>query len=289
MNLYQKTIQRLIKKIPPDIVDISKPRPRGRRPTQAFSAFLTNREQGNWAENLMQSLINKSTDLKAVKYGRTDNIIAGDPKFPEFYESYQDELDNIGKKPDLLLFPPRIYSPSWKLDISQKTDEELEKIVKKAKAGLEIRSSAFLVSQYEKFMTSKHDGKSTRSFLSFTPKVEDLLVIYKWIMNFGVKHFYIQVFFDRVYAIAFKRIIEILANPKNRNKIYTLEKNAKNQFKSTLHLNLNNGVLLVENMRPPQHSSRVKELSRGRLLYYVKFKNGKGTLNTENLLSELDR
>ncbi len=284
---YLQVISKLFSQIPSEIIDISKPRTKSRPPTQAFSEFLTNREQGDWAELLVQSLINKNIpQLRAIKYGRSDDIIAGDPEFPSFYEAYQEELDTLGKKPDLLVFDIQNYQDEWGMDISTKTKEELDCITKTAKAGLEIRSSAFLVSKYEKYV-SNNKNKS-RNFLSFTPKAEDLLVIYKWIKNFGVKHFYIQVFFDRIYMISFKKILEIITDPSNKNKLYTLERNAKNQFKSTIHIDVNQGVLLSEYISPPKHYSEVKELARGRLLYYVKFKGGDAKFDVKKFLEELE-
>jgi hypothetical protein len=285
---YQQKISELFSRIPSEIIDITKPRVRSRPPTQAFSEFLTNREQGDWAEVLVQSLINENIpQLRAIKYGKSDDIIAGDPAFPQFYEAYQNELDSIGKKPDVLVFDSGAYKSEWGLDISRKANQELDSIAKSAKAGLEIRSSAFLVSKYEKHIANS-EGKS-RNFLSFTPKAEDLLVIYKWITNFGVPHFYVQVFFDRIYMISFQRILEIITEPANKNVLYTLEKNAKNQFKSTIHIDVNQGVLLAKDIIPPEHMSEVKELSRGRLLYYVKFKGGKAALDVKRFLAELER
>ena len=77
----------------------------GRPPTMANSEFLTNKEQGDWAEQVVFAAINEnSPDYCAVKYGRSDSRAAGDPGFDEFYQTYQDELNNIGKRPDLLIF-----------------------------------------------------------------------------------------------------------------------------------------------------------------------------------------
>ncbi len=284
---YQQKISNLFSRIPSEIIDITKPRLRSRPPTQAFSEFLTNREQGDWAESLVQTLINENIpQVKAVKYGKSDDIIAGDPSFPQFYEAYQDELDTIGKKPDVLVFDREVYKSGWGLDISRKANDELDSIAKSAKAGLEIRSSAFLVSKYEEHI-AKTQGKS-RNFLSFTPKAEDLLVINKWITNFGVPHFYVQVFFDRIYMISFQKILEIITEPANKNVLFTLEKNAKNQFKSTIHIDVNQGALLAKDIIPPEHMSEVKELSRGRLLYYVKFKGGRATFDVKKFLAELE-
>lgn len=49
-----------------------------------------------------------------------------------------------------------------------------------------------------------------RDTLSITPKVEDLQVVYRWIQKYNVPHFYVQVFFDRIYGISFEEILDLL-------------------------------------------------------------------------------
>jgi hypothetical protein len=285
---YQKRIERLIKSIPKDIIDINIPRVRGRVPTQAFSEFLTHREQGDWAEWLVQDLINKSNaGIIAVKYGRTDDIISGDPKFPEFYRAYQDELDTIGKKPDLLIFKEKSYDNRIGFDVSRIENEKLDGIAKGAVAALEVRSSAFLVNKYNQYLKTKPKKSKGREFLSFTPKTEDVMVIGKWISIFGIEHFYVQVFFDKIYMIPFEKILEIISNKENKNKLFTIEENAKNQFKSTIHISVEEGICLTEGMEMPQHVSSFKELDRGRLLFYVKFKEGTAKFKIQEFLNEL--
>ena len=44
-------------------------------------------------------------EFEALNPDKTwDDIIAGDENFKEFYEEYQNELDEIGKRPDILIF-----------------------------------------------------------------------------------------------------------------------------------------------------------------------------------------
>jgi len=82
---YSKEIENLLKEVPEDILDISATRTRGKAPTQAFSEFVSNREQGDWAEDLLFRAINDSDfSIMAVKYGKSDKVIAGDPGFTEF-------------------------------------------------------------------------------------------------------------------------------------------------------------------------------------------------------------
>ena len=233
-----------------------------------------NREQGDWAEDLLfRAILEVDRGIVPVRYGRTDKIVAGEPGFKEFYNKYQDELDGIGKKPDLLIFRESDYDDKWNYDITSLDPELLDTIIPKALAAFEIRSSAFLVEEYHKYVESG-ERKGKRQFLSFTPKIEDIYVIYKWIENYGVPHFYVQVFFDKVYCISFEDILRIISDETARNKIFTVEKNAKNQFKSTIHIDVDRGICLAEKIEMPDHKSEVKKLVSGRLLFYVTFRGG---------------
>jgi hypothetical protein len=70
MNYHNKIIA-LTKKVPIELVDFNQPRDHARTPTQASSNFITNKEQGDWAENLVARAINEtSTHFIAVKYGK---------------------------------------------------------------------------------------------------------------------------------------------------------------------------------------------------------------------------
>ena len=124
---YKDKIHKIAKDISPNIVNLRAKRKRGTPPTQALSDFLTHNEQGDWAEMLFfRSLKASNLDLVPVRYGKSDKIIAGDPDFKDFYNQYQDELDAIGKRPDVLLFDPKIYKKEWGDDISKLSHEELE-------------------------------------------------------------------------------------------------------------------------------------------------------------------
>lgn len=147
---YKEKIQQLIDKVPTTIVDWSVERVRSKAPTQAFSEFLTNREQGDWAERLVLSAINAlSEDLVAVHYGKSDTRIAGEEGFEQFYEEYQDELDTIGKRPDILVLKKGDYDVAWNYNISSLSKNQLDVIVPKGVAGIEIRSSSFLIEKYD--------------------------------------------------------------------------------------------------------------------------------------------
>ena len=351
MTLYRTKIRRLLENIPFDI-DFDQVIT-ARKPTQANSMFLIHKEQGDWAENIVLQAINsKSNEYVAVKYGRDDNISAGDPGFDDFFNQYKEELNTIGKKPDILIYRKTEKPKSINLDNQDH--------IKKALAGIEIRSSSFLIEKYNKFMSERQDAAQTkieellqilkadpytkllkekkpnihrylktatannmtdlefkipsyrsspelrqlsshlkelneciktlnkRNYLSVTPKVEDLLLVQRWIDTYNVPHFYMQVFFDKAYVLAFKDILKHISDPNNEDKTFSIESDPKNQGKTTIKINVEIGSQILERIDMPSHHSKLKRLERGRLLYYVTLRNGKGYLDTNILKSEIE-
>lgn len=355
MNYYER-IRELTKNVPSALVDFSLPRDSARTPTQASSNFITNKEQGDWAENLITRAINEtSKNYIAVKYGKSDDLVAGEEGFDDFYQEFQNELDNIGKRPDLLIFRKTDFIAGLGYDISQIPHHKITEYVKMAVAGIEVRSSAFLIDRYEEAMQirterfsqiaiQKRDlilrefidelqhpsrqsyieilnaiSKNTlsvtdfrvpswssterlvqlkshfrtlkdsikeiqkRDFLSITPKVEDIKVVYKWIEMFNVPHYYFQVFFDKVYGIPFEQILSIISDPDKEDTIFCVESDTKNQNKTTIKINSKSGIPIAYKIDEPKHESVRKEMGRGRLLFYVTFKGGTAYLDVNNL------
>ena len=351
MTTYRDTIASLISSFPIEIdTDIQlKKNP----PTMASSDFLTNKEQGDWAEQIVLNAVNThSTEYCAVQYGRSDSLAAGDPGFAEFYSEYQDELNSIGKKPDLLIFRRSDAPDTGCLDIDND-------IVQKAIAAIEVRSSSFLANKYASFMNDrtreaeaecsriqgelmqeplsslllekspevhrmiKHATVNTfhelsfyarswsssadlirlseqlknlkaqikilhkRDHLSITPKLEDLALVNRWIQHFDVKHFYLQVFFDKAYVIPFKDILTISSDSKNEGVIFSVERDVKNQGKTTIKIDVQVGKEILGRIDMPEHCSALKELDRGRLLFYVTFHGGRGYLDPDIFAQEI--
>jgi type II restriction enzyme len=353
---YYERIRELTKSVPTSLVDFALPRGIARIPTQASSNFITNKEQGDWAENLVSRAINEtSKNFVAIKYGKSDDLIAGDKGFDEFYQGFQKELDTIGKRPDLLIFKKSDFIEKLGYDISQSPHNTITNYVKKAVAGIEVRSSAFLIDRYEAAMKDRtekysqfalqtkdrilaeyadlleHPNRSKyiavlnsiteetlsvtdfkvpgwssserlaelnkllkeikraikeiqkRDFLSITPKVEDIKVVYKWIETFNVPHFYFQVFFDKVYGISFEQILQVISDPNQEGVVFSVEADTKNQNKTTIKINSKSGIRIAYKVDEPQHQSIRKEMGRGRLLFYVTFQGGTAYLEVNNL------
>ena len=353
---YFEELREITKSIPTSIVDFTIPRDRTSPPTQASSNFITNKEQGDWAEDLIFRAINEtSKNYVALRYGKSDDLIAGDIGFDEFYIKFQDELDTIGKRPDLLVFKKEDFNEELGFDISKIEHPQITDYVKKAIAGLEIRSSAFLIDKYEKEMQDrtifhlkealaikdkilaefsdileddkkKHfidildsinektinsisfrrpNWKATdrlqelsllfkdlrgninivqkRDYLSITPKIEDVKVVYKWAEMFNVPHYYFQVFFDKSYGISFKSILSLLTEPDKEGEYYEISQDIKNQNKTTVKINTRNTNQVAYKVIEPEHKSVRREMSRGRLLFYVSFDKGTAYLDIDSL------
>ena len=133
MNNYFNKIRELTKKVPVELVDFEQPRDLARTPTQASSNFITNKEQGDWAEDLITRAINEnSKNFIAVKYGKSDDLVAGEEGFDTFYQDFQTELDTIGKRPDLLIFKKADFNTNLGFDISQIPHHQITDYVKKS-------------------------------------------------------------------------------------------------------------------------------------------------------------
>ncbi len=358
---YFNKLREITKLIPETIVDFSIPRDRTSPPTQASSMFITNKEQGDWAEDLIFRAINEtSTNYVAVRYGKSDDIVAGEDGFDKFYNDFQDELDEIGKRPDLLIFRKEDFNTNLGNDISNIPHSEITDYVKKAGAGLEIRSSAFLINKYEQKMQERtayhleqaltvkdkilkdysdlleHPKKKhfidilnsinsetitsisfrrpswraterlqelsllfkelkehivvvqKRDYLSITPKIEDIKVVYKWAETFNVPHYYFQVFFDKSYGISFKNILTLLTEPEKEGDYYEISQDIKNQNKTTVKINTRNTSQVAYKIIEPEHKSVRREMGRGRLLFYVSFEKGTAYLDIDSLTSLLN-
>ncbi|WP_062350155.1 AccI family restriction endonuclease [Bacillus kwashiorkori] len=346
---YKDSINVLLENVPEHILSYD-PNHTVNKPTQASSDFLINKEQGDWAEEVVFNFINRgfTNQYRAVRYGKNDDKVAGEDGFNEFYYNYQEELRKIGKRPDLLIYESGAVAND---DISRKSPADIDNIVKQAKAGFEVRSSSFLTEKYfediekrveqaEKVIKSSIQkikqlaslqkitfnntwqqflnkdlpndlrdieipafrGEMTQSpelmeikdelkksinilkrrhTLSFTPKVEDIYAIARWVNIYNVPHYYVQVFFDKIYAISFKRILEIISDSNNQNKIFTIERNRKNQMKQTIHIDIHQGEIIGEINELPPIEGKMRKLARGRLLFYIGFGESTGMIYKE--------
>jgi hypothetical protein len=229
-------------------------------PTDARSEFLANRAMGDWAERMFSAaLICALPEWKVVQYGSTDRIAAGHPEFKARYLAGMEETRRFGKRPDLLLFPA---DAGVDTDVSERSHADTESLVKQSVAAVEVRSSKFEALTYIAVRKRQRDsGKSTgRETPSFTVKVEDLVIVYRWLEQHRVPQSYCQVFFDSVFAINFLDIFTTIKSGSG----FTIETPKKSQEKATIMISIASGTQIGRATAIPTFAAehRVTELGR---------------------------
>ncbi len=215
-----------------------KPTQKPRVPTDARSEFLANRAMGDWAERMLSAAILKALpEWKVVQYGSTDSIAAGHPDFKARYLAGLEETRQFGKRPDLLVFPAAFAVDG---NLSERGHTEIEPMVKQATAAIEVRSSKFEALKYMAVRQRQRDDgdKTGRETPSFTVKVEDLVIVYRWLERHRVPQSYCQVFFDSVFAINFLDIFTTIASGTG----FSIETPAKSQEKATIMIPITCGL-----------------------------------------------
>lgn len=229
-------------------------------PTDARSEFLANRAMGDWAEHsLSVALRSVFTGFKIVQYGNTDRIAAGHPEFKSRYLTGIEETRRFGKRPDLLILRANLSAPD---DISELSHDKSDAFVHQAVASIEVRSSKFEALTYMRVRQQQREAgnKAARETPSFTVKVEDLIIVYRWLERYGVVQSYCQVFFDSIFAINFLDIFSIIASGTG----FTIETPAKSQEKATIMIPITSGSKIGTSIELPRFEAehRVTELGR---------------------------
>ena len=215
---------------------------------------------GDWAENrLSLALRSVFSNGKITQYGNTDRIAAGHPEFKARYIAGVEETRRFGKRPDLLILPAHVDAPE---DISELNHDESDVIVRQALASIEVRSSKFEALTYMRVRQQQRDSgnKTARETPSFTVKVEDLIIVYRWLERYGVVQSYCQVFFDSIFAINFLDIFTIIASGTG----FTIEKPDKSQEKATIMIPITRGFKIGTATVLPRFEAehRITELGR---------------------------
>lgn len=229
-------------------------------PTDARSEFLANRAMGDWAERTLADAIRKTRPAwRVVHYGDMDRIAAGHEGFKEFFKARAEEVRLHGKRPDLLVFSRDIAVAD---DVSADALVELRDTVRKAIGSIEVRSSKFEALKYmAKRMADLEKGiKGGRAAPSFTIKVEDLKVVYRWLEGHRIPEIYCQVFFDSVFAINMVSILETIGSGAG----FAIENPAKNQEKATIMIPITTGSQVGAFMTIPQFEVGHRRTDLGR-------------------------
>lgn len=248
-----------------------------RTPTDARSEFLANRAMGDWAENLLASSLRHAVnDWQVVHFGETASIAAGEEGFEKHYRAGLKETRKYGKRPDLLILP---QSPGAQLanDVSRQPFEEIDALPDQALASIEVRSSKFEALTYMA-VRAREKKSGTRECPSFTVKVEDLVIVYRWLERKKIPQAYFQVFFDSVFAINFLDIFEHIGT---WSKGVVIESPAKSQEKATIMIPITYGKQVATMTTMPNFTAETRVTRLGRHDAFVKPEGGELKMNVD--------
>lgn len=132
-----------------------------------------------------------------------------------------------------------------------------------------MRSSKFDARQYMAVRAKqKEEGtKANRESPSFTVKVEDLVIVYRWLERKKIPQAYFQVFFDSVFAINMLDIFKLIGEWK---KGISIETPAKSQEKATIMIPITLGMQVGTMMAAPAFTAEHKVTELGRHDAFVK-------------------
>jgi len=231
---------------------------------------------GDWAEKALTAALRACfPKLIVTQYGNTDRIAAGDPDFKRRYLAGLEETRLLGKRPDLLLFPA---AAGIGTDISEQPQAGTEAAVRKSVAAIEVRSSKYEALRYMEARKQQRDAGNTtgRETPSFTVKVEDLMIVYRWFERIQVSQAYCQVFFDSIFAINFLEIFTRIASGGG----FTIETPAKSQEKATIMIPITAGLQVGRGTSLPIFTAEQRITALGRHDAYVVPQGGGFVLDT---------
>ncbi len=250
-------------------------------PTAAFSEFLANRAMGDWAESVLGQGIRESCPaFRVVPYGDADRIAAGEPGFREFFLARSEEVRLYGKRPDQLIVLCESDCPQ---DLSAINYLDSEKFARLAIAAIEVRSSKFEVFKYMSARAAARSKGNVKQTLSYTVKVEDLRIVYRWLERHPVPQIYCQVFFDAAFAISVLDILKIVGSSPSQ---YAIERDAANQMKSTIKIPVTLGKQIGA-IDPPDFRAEHRVTSLGRHDAYVVPTGGRAQIDPQALCDAL--
>jgi len=195
-------------------------------PSFADSKFQAEQALGDWAERGLAAALNEALpNYRAVAYGFSSKIIAGQEGFKEHYVKGVEDTCTHGKRADLLIVKRDAPLPD---DVSHLETVELADAVAESLGAIEVRSSRMESRVHAGYVASQlAAGKKVATpELNFTVKVEDLIKVYRWIEVHDKPQLYAQVFLDAIYAIGIREILDYIAGAK-KLKIDTPQRSRK--------------------------------------------------------------
>lgn len=174
--------------------------------------FLNNQLRGQWAERVVLSMA--IDDVRLIPFGPSGAAMPGEEDHREVIMTFKEIHLLEGKRPDLIAFSRQAYeslssesrarAESWP---KRRLDAADEEIVRQSLCGVEVKNSSW---HYER----RRDAGGGP--LSITVKAEEVSEIANWCERYALPVVFIQVLFDELYCMSFRRMQQAI----DRGQLY---------------------------------------------------------------------
>lgn len=250
-------------------------------PSQAMTKFQMEQALGDWAEDRVAEAINQNPGFTAVAFGDNDKTLSQDKTFGDIYRAGKVREFEFGKRSDILLFEKEANPQN---DATGLTGEEAEELCAACVAALEVRSSRTSAEVFIKYCKKQKEAgkRPARMEPSFTVKVEDLAKVFRWIARNEKPVIYIQVFFDKVYALNFIEVFRFIDTKGSKLRL----ENPNRSGKFTIMIPISLGRC-IGSVIPPNFEIVHTVHDNGRHDIFGKPSEGKVSIDLEALLEQV--
>lgn len=191
------------------------------------SDFLMRWAQGRWSEEIVLRALNRTEQFGVIPYGPS-TVAPEDPKELELFFQKMDEINQEGKRPDLLLYDRATYG--WARNevehrlgsvekVAETPSSVVEDVISKATAAIEVENSLWVTEKmpgfgkpFSHYKRGKNKGRLKPAGIipTIIVKQEDMPRLQQWEANFDIPVYVVHVFYDRGYFIKFSDVLSML-------------------------------------------------------------------------------
>ena len=271
------------------------------------SDFTMRWEQGRWAEEVVMKAINSTRQFRAIPYGRSQISAETDPQTKaEYWRNYV-EIEKNWKRPDFLVLRKSALARNrraWRGLLRRPTvssDQQLSNVLKHSVCGLECENSLWKTKRMPDADTTLPLSKLNIIAPRIWVKEEDTEGLSRWSRRFHRPIVVVQVFFDRAYAVTYKKLISRvrrinkLRSEKKRNALqkqlgvilvrwgYGDSRTGRETTKLVYTCHHTVGVRFGDFIESPGRKPRVITDKNGKMMPYVRFVGGRMRLTADAL------
>lgn len=231
--------------------------------------FLLNQLRGQWAEKVCCSIA--WSGHKIVAYGPSGAAMPGEEDHEKTIRAFREIVLTEGKRPDLVAFSEACWKEldaAVREQIAEWPNRRLrpdeEELLKRCRCGIEVKNSTW------HYARRRAAGGGP---LAVTVKDEELEDIEGWTRRFGQPVLFMQVLFDEVYCMSFRRMQDAIRRGMvYADGDYVAEKDRKSQKYYHRFFLADERHLCAKTVFPSESEAIVSILPNGNVIPYIRYR-----------------